>query len=226
MPRGSTHLPPERVEHTTPRASSVDAASFVEEAMRWSDTGGEPHHGLDDLDDPGAGVHPARPFADPARRRQRGPPRLRRRGVGRCFPNVETASNGAEGLERACACPPDLIVSDVMMPVMDGFAMVRALRADDRTKSVPVILLSARAGDESTVEGLDSGADDYLVKPFSARELLARARGQLEAARVRAEVWKERGHVAELQRSVRARDEFISVVPRAPDAAHGAACPD
>src|SRR5258708_20626999 len=74
-----------------------------------------------------------------------------------------------------------------MMPGLDGFGLLRELRKDARTRTVPVILLSARAGEDSAVEGLDAGADDYLAKPFSARELLARVRTHLELARVRRE---------------------------------------
>ena len=70
--------------------------------------------------------------------------------------------------------PPDLILTDIMMPILDGFGLVKALRADPRTQSIPVIFLSARAGEESKVEGMEAGADDYLVKPFSARELIGK----------------------------------------------------
>ena len=82
---------------------------------------------------------------------------------------------------------PDLILTDVMMPRLDGFGLLRELRADPRTATVPVILLSARAGEESRVEGMEAGADDYLVKPFSARELLARVAAHLQMARLRRE---------------------------------------
>ncbi|MFP2902464.1 ATP-binding protein, partial [Corallococcus sp. 4LFB] len=81
--------------------------------------------------------------------------------------------------------PPDLILSDVMMPRLDGFGLLQALRADERTRTVPVILLSARAGEEAQEEGLHAGADDYLVKPFSTRDLLARVTAQLTRARLR-----------------------------------------
>jgi light-regulated signal transduction histidine kinase (bacteriophytochrome) len=74
-----------------------------------------------------------------------------------------------------------------MMPGLDGFGLLRALRADARTRTLPVILLSARAGEEAAIEGLDAGADDYLAKPFSAQELMARVRTHLELARVRRE---------------------------------------
>jgi CheY-like chemotaxis protein len=80
---------------------------------------------------------------------------------------------------------PDLVLSDVMMPGMDGFALLAALRADPATATTPVIMLSARAGEEATIEGLAAGADDYLVKPFSSHDLLARVRSNLELAQLR-----------------------------------------
>ncbi|MFE5210343.1 SpoIIE family protein phosphatase [Streptomyces sp. NPDC056600] len=98
---------------------------------------------------------------------------------------VRAVGDGVEALEAARAVQPDLIVGDVMMPRMDGLAMVGALRADSRTASVPVLLLSARAGQEASIEGLEAGADDYLVKPFAAAELLARVRANVELARMR-----------------------------------------
>ena len=74
-----------------------------------------------------------------------------------------------------------------MMPELDGFGLLRELRDKSETRTIPIILLSARAGEESRVEGLDAGADDYLVKPFSARELIARVQTHLQLARVRRE---------------------------------------
>ena len=100
---------------------------------------------------------------------------------------VDVAVNGRDALARIAAAVPDLIVTDVMMPELDGIELLRRLRDDPKTAGVPVILLSARSGEESAVEGLTAGADDYVVKPFSARELLARARTQLEVARLRRE---------------------------------------
>src|SRR5262249_59496586 len=96
-------------------------------------------------------------------------------------------ANGRAALAAARDRPPDLVLADVMMPELDGFGLLRELRADPRTRTVPVVLLSARAGEESRVEGLAAGADDYLVKPFSARELLARVGTHLEMARLRRE---------------------------------------
>jgi PAS domain S-box-containing protein len=82
---------------------------------------------------------------------------------------------------------PDLVLTDVMMPGLDGFGLLRAIRSDDGLRGLPVILLSARAGEEASVEGLAAGADDYLIKPFGARELLARVHANLETARIRRE---------------------------------------
>jgi signal transduction histidine kinase len=97
------------------------------------------------------------------------------------------------------AAPPDLVLSDVMMPRLDGFGLLKALRADPRTSRLPIILLSARAGEEAAVGGLDAGADDYLAKPFSARELLARVRTHVELARQR------RAFESELEERVKER---------------------
>jgi DNA-binding response OmpR family regulator len=97
---------------------------------------------------------------------------------------VETASDGTQALAKATALPPDAIVSDMMMPGLDGLALVAELRKSERTREVPFILLSARADQESTTNALARGASDYMVKPFSARELLARVGAQLEIAAV------------------------------------------
>jgi signal transduction histidine kinase len=99
--------------------------------------------------------------------------------------NVEVVGDGQAALDSATARPPDLVLSDVMMPRMDGVALLRALRAERVTHSVLVILISARAGEESVLQGLDTGADDYLVKPFSARELVTRVRTHLAMAKTR-----------------------------------------
>jgi signal transduction histidine kinase/serine phosphatase RsbU (regulator of sigma subunit) len=98
---------------------------------------------------------------------------------------VRTAADGAEALERLAEKPADLVLTDVMMPRLDGLGLLAELRRNARTRRLPVIMLSARADGEASVEALDAGADDYLIKPFSAAELMARVRANLEVTRLR-----------------------------------------
>ncbi|MFP2906653.1 ATP-binding protein [Pyxidicoccus sp. 3LFB2] len=114
--------------------------------------------------------------------------------------HVTTVANGAEALRAARAERPELVLSDVMMPVMDGIELVKQLRADGTLRAVPIILLSARAGEEATASGIELGADDYLTKPFSARELLARVHAQLNMAALRRQVAEQEARAANLTR--------------------------
>jgi signal transduction histidine kinase len=100
---------------------------------------------------------------------------------------VEAVCDGRVALDAARRAPPDLVLTDVMMPNLDGFGLLRALRADERTRAIPVVMLSARASEEARVDGLRAGADDYLVKPLSACELIARVRTHVELSRLRRE---------------------------------------
>ena len=100
---------------------------------------------------------------------------------------VVAVADGEAALKAAQEQSFDLVLTDIMMPRLDGAGLLKALRAEQRTRSIPVILLSARAGEESRIEGLEAGADDYLVKPFSARELLARVESNLKLSRLRRE---------------------------------------
>ncbi len=100
---------------------------------------------------------------------------------------VEAVNDGEAAFAACLARPPDLVLSDVMMPGLDGYGLLRELRSNAATAILPVILLSARAGEEARVEGLSAGADDYLVKPFGSRELIARVDGAIRLARVRRE---------------------------------------
>ncbi|MEU5785086.1 ATP-binding protein [Micromonospora lupini] len=96
---------------------------------------------------------------------------------------VRSVTDGRQALDAIHQEPPDLVLTDVMMPVLDGFDLVRRLRADPATRALPVLVLSARAGEEASVVGLSLGADDYLVKPFAAAELIARIRTAIRRAR-------------------------------------------
>ncbi|MBW4583662.1 ATP-binding protein [Aetokthonos hydrillicola Thurmond2011] len=100
---------------------------------------------------------------------------------------VEAVEDGMAAIATIRQGIPDLVLTDVMMPKLDGFSLLRELRSDPQTQNLPIILLSARAGEESRIEGLEAGADDYLIKPFSARELLARVEANLKMAQMRQE---------------------------------------
>jgi len=123
---------------------------------------------------------------------------------------VSSAKNGAEALESIQKCLPQLVVSDVMMPVMSGKELVQAIRRDPDTARLPFILLSARAGDEARVDGLEAGADDYMVKPFSGRELISKIRSQINIARTR-------NHADELIRQLFTNAPVAISIVRGPD---------
>jgi signal transduction histidine kinase/DNA-binding response OmpR family regulator len=190
IPKGRGHLPADRIGGTRSLASTaLGATPYVEEAFRWlpgteGPAGPEDHAGLSRLDAP----------------RQSGPggERLRilladdnadmREYLSRLLSeryDVTAVSDGMQALAAVRAQPPNLVLSDVMMPKLDGFGLLRELRADPASAAIPILLLSARAGEEARVEGLEKGADDYLTKPFGARELLARVAAHLELAQVR-----------------------------------------
>ena len=126
---------------------------------------------------------------------------------------LTVAEDGGAALQLARETLPDLILSDVMMPRLDGFALLNEVRRDPLLKSTPVILISARAGEEAWIEGLESGADDYLVKPFSARELLARVASHIAMARLRrqAEEWERTLRAGAESDQVRLREMLMHV---------------
>jgi len=119
------------------------------------------------------------------------------RGLLAPFAEVDAVADGRQALEALGARRYDLVLADVMMPAMDGFELLRRIRASPDSALIPVVLLSAQAGEEARAEGLAGGADDYLVKPFVARDLVARIMSCLALARTRAEgVLKEVEHRA------------------------------
>ncbi len=126
---------------------------------------------------------------------------------------VETAADGEIALAAAQSRHPDVILTDAMMPNLDGFGLVARLRQIEDTADIPVIMLSARAGEESRIEGLQVGADDYLIKPFSARELLARVRVHLTLAQLRRGLLER---AVEARRAAedatRVKDEFLAML--------------
>lgn len=98
---------------------------------------------------------------------------------------VHTATNGRDALEQLSSFTPDLIVSDIMMPEMDGIELLHHLKKNSETAAIPLIFLSARAGNEARIDGIEAGADDYLVKPFSAKELLTKVKAQIRISKAR-----------------------------------------
>jgi signal transduction histidine kinase/PleD family two-component response regulator len=194
IPRGSQHLPQERIgSKRVLGATATGVAPFIQEAQRWLlpriQASAEP-------DQPPLRERPSETASerilladDNADMREYVSRLLKERW------SVLALEDGARALAAARESPPDLVLTDVMMPNLDGFGVLRALRADERTRHVPVIMLSARAGEESRVEGLEAGADDYLVKPFSARELIARVSTHLQLARLRRAAEHERSRL-------------------------------
>jgi PAS domain S-box-containing protein len=174
IPLGYSHLPPDRIARGRSLASTaVTADAFVEEALRWLPDA-PPQTITAERDDTKC-LLVADDNAD-----------MRayiRRLLGSRWP-VEVVGDGEEALSFLLRRRPDLVIADVMMPKMDGLALLQAIRANPDLRGVPVVLLSARAGDEARLEGLQAGADDYLVKPFSARELITRIEAQLLRAEV------------------------------------------
>jgi PAS domain S-box-containing protein len=129
---------------------------------------------------------------------------------------VEAVADGEAALAAIRQHPPDLVLTDVMMPKLDGFGLLKALRASAGTAMTPVILLSARAGEESRVEGISAGADDYLIKPFSARELIARVETHLKLSRLRRETeGRLQANEERLRASERRFREIIDALPAA-----------
>ena len=193
IPAGTAHLPADSIV-TAPRTvpTMIGAAAFVAEASRW----GAP-----------TAAAGARAAVEGAAR-----PRIllvddnadMRDYVAHILTDryaVDSLGDGMEAFESAVRNPPDLVLSDVMMPGLNGFELLQRLRAHPRTRTLPIILLSARAGAEASVAGLESGADDYLVKPFSARELLARVATHLHLRECRT-----------VEAANQAKDEFLAIL--------------
>lgn len=182
IPTGTDHLPSDHLASRREPATYPARSTFVREASQWGST--KARTAVDSTDDgcaPGEGTPGQRArilvVDDNADMRQYLLTVLSE------YWTVDAVGDGEAALAQVRSAQPDLIVSDVMMPRMDGFALLRALRAEPATRAVPFVLLSARADDRAIVEGLETGADDYLVKPFSARELVTRVRSRLEASR-------------------------------------------
>ena len=216
LPFGPAQLPAEQIGGARLIApTAIGARPFVEEALRWLPQRAAPDITPAPFPVSAQAIAPAREIVAEGADGIRARPLVLcaddnadlRRYVSRLlapFYDVIVVADGEQALETALIYRPDLVVADVMMPQIDGVALLRALRACPRTAMIPVVLLSARAGEEAKIEGLDAGADEYLEKPFSARELIARVRSQLALSLAR------RAHERE-------REDFHTLFMQAPN---------
>lgn len=191
VPRGSKHLNPDQIRAPRPQAARNTAMPFLEEVSGW----------VPDPDEARA-AGPATKVPVKQKRRAAATPAAAgserilvvddnadmRRYVRRILREhwvIETSSDGMSALERVRKSPPDLLIADLMMPGLDGLSLVSAIRDHAATAEIPVLVLSARSNEEASIDALNAGADDYLPKPFTARELVARVAVQLARARLR-----------------------------------------
>jgi signal transduction histidine kinase len=201
IPRGRAHLPQDRIVTEEPPARIGSTAQpYLEEALGWLAEDLEPA--------------PAAPAAGPSQERllvvdDNADMRNYLLRLLHDRWRVETASDGAVALEQIRKRPPDLIIADIMMPNVDGLELLRRLRNEAATAQIPVLLLSARAGEEASVGGLRAGADDYLIKPFSRHELLARIESRLAKAGQHA---AERLARSQAEQTIKAREEFFAAL--------------
>ncbi len=191
LPLGTNHLPGDRIGSPRPQSSpAMNYRPYLEEALRWLPDAsrdpteiGDDRGGVDSpLPVPSARVLIADDNSDM---------REYLRHLLKQY-EVEAVSDGRAALKAIDRSRPDLLIADVMMPELDGFGLLRSLRSNEGTAAIPVMLLSARAGEEARIEGLRAGADDYVVKPFSAREFLVRVASRLEIGRLRSQADAER----------------------------------
>ncbi len=203
IPFGKSHLPADRVQEALVADHFGRGADpYVTEARSWL-----PNVDADPRDEESLGSESGHAATRDARRRvvladdNADMRDYVRRLLSRAGFEVTTAPDGEKALATCLANPPDLVLTDVMMPKLDGFRLVTQLRGDERTALVPIILLSARAGEDARIEGLRAGADDYLVKPFGPRELLARADAAVRLAQARKEAISREAEMVRLRAS-------------------------
>lgn len=230
IPTGAAHLPADRIVHMSManmRARQADA--FVMEAMKWAPAGEWEEGGLASGDGVSAdggvlgacsadGGLSAGGVVSGASSADGGTEVVlladdnadMREYVHRLLAphfTVITARDGEDAFEKMMISRPALVLSDVMMPRLDGFGLLKRIRESPELQQTPVILVSARAGEEAKIEGLVAGADDYLIKPFGGRELLARVESNIRIARERAAALKE--YTEKLEQTVRRRTQEL-----------------
>jgi PAS domain S-box-containing protein len=193
VPQGSAHLSVERIHATRSlQSTAIGAEAYADEARRWLPDEANIAGDVAVLSE--RTLLSTAPRAEPAMSRElivvADDNADMRQYLGHLLGDrydVQAVADGQRALEVTRLLRPGLVLADVMMPQLDGFGLLRAIRDDPQLSSTPVILVSARAGEESRVEGLHAGADDYLVKPFTSRELLARVEAHLKLVFLRRE---------------------------------------
>jgi signal transduction histidine kinase len=211
VPFGSDHLPPARVVAPDEATAPAGAVAFVEETIGWL---GE--RAASDEPTPVAADFDAQLLVVDDNPDMRGyiARLLRSRW------QVTTAVDGRQALDLIAQRDFDLVISDVMMPGLDGLGLLQAIKSRPETAELPVLLLSARAGEESRTDGMAAGADDYIVKPFTAQQLLAQVNAQVTLRRVRRKNIQERELLLASERKAkldaeaanRAKDEFLAML--------------
>ncbi|RKN49280.1 SpoIIE family protein phosphatase [Micromonospora endolithica] len=230
LPFGSAHLPADRVTHVTTAGAHelAQAELYVAETAFWTGSGSADGNraGAEQATGKRAGTDPGVAGAAPDDASTSGRilvaddnVDLREHVTRLLAPSWEvvTATDGLEALRLAVDGGFDLVLTDVMMPRLDGFGLVAALRADPRTRHVPIVLLSARAGAAEAVAGLSVGADDYLTKPFSGQELIARVRANVELGQLRGQIIRRLRALADAAVAVntaRSTSEVLQVAAR------------
>ncbi len=220
IPKGFTHLPQDRIGAArTMDSTAISATPYIEEALKWlpEDAAATQSYSLtrEDIQEP--------IFSNCSKERARvlladdnADMRSYIRRLLNDYYDIEAVADGNAALVAIKKNPPDLVLTDIMMPGIDGIELLHILRADPDIRTIPVILLSARAGEESKVEGLEKGADDYLIKPFSARELIAKIGAQIGMARIRREAIQRENKLlgeSEVQSAqMIMKDEFLSII--------------
>jgi PAS domain S-box-containing protein len=214
IPRGKEHLPAERIQAALSLSSTrIRAEAYVEEAQQWFEDGTSFDVGM-------LGERPSlasAPTTSSSERRElivlADDNADMRQYLTRLLSEryeVHAVADGSQALEATRQLSPSLVLTDAMMPHLDGFGLLRAIRKDSALAGTPVILLSARAGEESRVEGLEAADDDYLIKPFAARLLLARIATHVKLAKLRREMAEREERLrgeAELERERRRASE-------------------
>lgn len=225
IPRGKAHLPAEHIHAPqSVSAATVSAETYVEEAQRWLPLEADSERNLAAQLPPQLQALPQAETPDPEKELivVADDNADMRDYLARLLSDqyrVNAVSDGIQAVEAARRLRPALILTDAMMPGLDGFGLLQAIRGDSSFSNTPVIMLSARAGEDSRLEGLGGGADDYLVKPFTARELSARIAAHIKMAGLRREARDDLRKVQEqLQAALLNSQKLAAIVESSDDA--------